>query len=611
MDMPDSADNNKLEDLKKRAASFPDSPGVYLFKNRRDVVLYVGKALSLRKRVASYFNRAGRESPKVRSLTAMADHLEFVLTEDENQALLLESNLIKKHRPRYNVVLRDDKSYPYLKLTVREDFPRILISRRPQADGSRYYGPYPNLKLREIVKMIYRYFNLRDCDIEIDGKAERACLSYQIKQCPGPCIGASTRQDYGKLVKRVQWFLEGRLDDLAEHVEKEMTASAERQEYEEAAKYRDLLQSVRQLQGNYTMIVPEKKDIDVLAMASGLGKTLVSVVQVRQGKVLDHIRLVLENELDQDFAEILPAFFRQYYGPGVFIPEEVLVSREIPLEEGSAAWLSAQKGSPVSLKPALRDWRLDLMQVAEKNVMESLKEDIQRTDLLRSLQKLLGLGSVPRNIACFDISTLQGAFTVGSAVFFRDGIPDKSRYRKFKIREVPGQDDYRSHQEMMRRYLKLLEREGNPIPDLFLIDGGKGQLGAVEQVLRGELGSGFGLASLAKREEEVFIPGRRDPVDFKGHLKVRHLLQRVRDESHRFAVGYHRILRDRQAVSSLLTRVKGIGPTRLRALLNRFDSVKAVQEAPLEELTAVPGFSKELAHQLYRTFHQSGPSEPV
>jgi len=273
------------------------------------------------------------------------------------------------------------------------------------------------------------------------------------------------------------------------------------------------------------------------------------------------------------------------------------------LDPSIAAWLGENREKPVKLAKAQGQVRVDLMGMAEQNVLSALKEDVQQTNLLKGLQELLGLRQIPRNIACFDISTLQGTFTVGSAIFFRDGVPEKSRYRKFKIREVAGQDDYRSHQEMMRRYLRLLEREGNPVPDLFLIDGGKGQLGAVQAVLSKELEGEYGLASLAKREEEVFIPGREKAVDFRGHLKIRHLLQRIRDESHRFAVGYHRIIRDRQAVSSMLTSVKGIGPTRLRALLNRFESVKAIQEAPLEDLASVPGFSKELAHHLFKAFH--------
>ncbi len=595
----------KMEGLKKTAAGFPDAPGVYLFKNAQNKVIYVGKAVSLKKRTASYFNQASQAAPKVRSLVEQAFHLEYVMTEDENQALLLESNLIKRHRPRYNVVLRDDKSYPYLKLTLQEDFPRILISRKPSADGAKYYGPYPNLKLREIIKLIYRYFNIRDCNIEIDGKADRACLSYQIKQCPAPCIGLIQKQAYGELVDKLQWFLEGKHDELIEHVQKEMLKSAERQEYEEAAKFRDLLGTIQQMQSGYTVIVPVKKDIDVFAFAQGLAKVLVSVLQVRQGKVIDHIKLTLDNEMETGLEEVAASFFPQYYVRGVFIPDEILISSELTLEPGLEALFSQQGGTKVQIRNAREEWRLNLMNMAEKNVLTALKEDIAQTALLKEIQTLLHLKTIPRNIACFDISTLQGAFTVGSAVFFRDGVPEKSRYRKFKIKEIEGQDDFRSHQEMMRRYLRLLEREGNPIPDLLLIDGGKGQLSAVQSVLEAELKETYGLASLAKREEEVFVPGLGYPVDFTGHLKARHLLQRVRDESHRFAVGYHRIIRDRQAVSSLLQKVKGIGPTRLRSLLNRFDSVKEIEKAPLEELETVPGFSRELAHQLFQSFHSS------
>jgi excinuclease ABC subunit C len=384
-----------------------------------------------------------------------------------------------------------------------------------------------------------------------------------------------------------------------------MLNASERLEFEEAAKCRDLLASIEQMQSSYAMIIPEKTDIDVAAFAFGLGKVLVSVVQVRQGKVLDHIKLILENELDLPLEEVLPTFLQQYYVPGVFVPNEVLIAKDWLHDDEKIIQdvLSKNKGSEVFVRRADKSWRLDLMNVAEKNVMSALKEDIQQTNLLIELKNLLSLNSLPRNIACFDISTLQGTFTVGSAVFFRDGAPEKNRYRKFKIKEVVGQDDFRSHQEMMRRYIKLLEKEGNPVPDLLLIDGGKGQLNAVKAVLDQELSGNYGLASLAKREEEVFVPNQGEPIDFRGHLKVRHLLQRLRDEAHRFAVGYHRIIRDRQAVTSLLTDVKGIGPSRLRALMNRFESVKDIQEAPLEELVSIPGFSKELAYNLYQTFH--------
>lgn len=592
-----------LETLKKTALSMPDTPGVYLFRNAQGKVIYVGKAISLKKRTSSYFNAGGQDSPKVRALTRQSAILEYVLTEDETQALLLESNLIKKHRPRYNVVLRDDKSYPYLKLTLGEDYPRVLMSRRTLPDGARYYGPYPNMKIWEILKMIHRYFNLRDCEIEIDGKAERACISFQVHQCPAPCTGQVGKSDYGKLVKRVQWFLEGRHEELIGYIREEMHAEAARQEYEEAAKLRDLLASLEKLQVENSVITIEKRDVDVLALAQGLGKVLVSVLRVRQGKVVDHAKLSMDNEMEQDLPEVLPLLLQQLYSGGLFIPGEILVSSDFIQSGVISEKLSEWKGESVKLLWPLEEWSKKLMEMAENNVLSALREDLRQMEVLKELQDLLNLKQLPRLIACFDISTLQGSHTVGSAVLFRDGVPDKDRYRKFKIREVSGQDDFRAHEEMMRRYIRLVEREGLPFPDLFLIDGGKGQLSSVWPVFQREVGPEYGLASLAKKEEEVFVPGKSEPIDFKGHLKARFLLQRVRDESHRFAVGYHRTLRDKKTLESLLQQVKGIGPSRLRALFNRFETLQAMKEAPLDEFLSLPGFSRDLASRLCDAIH--------
>lgn len=592
-----------MEMLKKKAGLFPEKPGVYLFKNTFGIVLYVGKAISLKKRVASYFNAKGQQSPKVRAMMAQVMDVEYVLTADENQALLLESNLIKKHKPRYNVLLRDDKSYPYLKLTVQEDFPRIFMTRKPTDDGSKYYGPYPNLKIRETLKVIYRFFNLRDCDIEITGKADRACMSYQIKQCPGPCIGAVDKVQYHKLVEKAAWFLEGRNEDLLSFVQSEMNAASDRREYEEAAKYRDLLTTLRQMESGYTVITNEKRDLDVFALAQGMGKVFASLLRVRQGKTIDHVRLVLENELEQPLEDVFSILLRQFYTSGIFVPDEILCPIKLTDSPQAESWLTNKKNSAVIISSPMENWHKDLMDISEKNVLEALKEDLNRIEVLKDLKILLGLNSVPRNIACFDISNLQGSFTVGSAVYFRDGVPEKSRYRKFKIKELKGQDDYLAHQEMMSRYIRLIEKEGNPIPDLFLIDGGKGQLGAVESILREKLSIDYGLASLAKREEEVFVPGFDKPVDFRGHLKARYLLQRIRDESHRFAVGYHRILRDRQMIHSALKNIKGMGPRRTKALFMRFDNIQEMEKATLEELEAVQGISSDLADKLFKAFH--------
>jgi len=594
--------------LQEQSKNLPDSPGVYLFKSPSGVILYVGKANSLRKRTASYFRAQGQDQPKIRSLTSRATRLDFILTDSERQALLLESNLIKRHRPRYNVLLRDDKSYPYLKLTVQEPFPRVLVSRRPLHDGARYYGPYPNLKVREIVKLMHRVFHLRDCqyDIPEEGPAilERPCLSYQIKQCPGPCVRLVDRVGYAALVENARCFLEGRHETLLKRLESEMEKAADRLEYEEAAALRDLRASVQNMQAASTVLTPEPRDADAVALAAGYTRVWASVLQVRDGKLVESLTLTLDNELEAPLPEVLPAFLEQFYGQGVFLPPEVIVSKEMDLVGEVEGWVQRRPEADISLHGPQEPWQEELVSLAERNVLQALKEEVQQGETLEELKRLLGLKRPPRVMACFDISTLQGTHTVGSAVVFRDGAPDKGLYRKFRIKGVEGIDDYASHREMMKRYLDLIERDGLPIPDLFLMDGGKGQLSTVEPILRNHFQKeGFGLASLAKREEEIFIPGQENPVDFRGKLKSRHLLQRIRDEAHRFAVGYHRILRDKNALTSLLQSVPGIGPQRLRALYRMFDSAQKVTEATVEELSSTPGFNKALAEKIHRHFH--------
>lgn len=601
--------------LHDQARRLPDAPGVYLFKSPSGVILYVGKAISLRKRVASYFRAQGQEQAKVRSLTARATRLDFILTDSEQQALLLESNLIKRHRPRYNILLRDDKSYPYLKLTLQEPFPRVMMSRRPVPDGARYYGPYPNLRVRDVVKMMHRVFRLRDCEHEIPAEGppvlERPCLRYQIKQCLGPCVRRVDRAGYAALVENARSFLEGHHEDLLRRLEGEMVRSAGRQEFEEAARLRDLQEAVRQMQGGSTVLTPEPRDADAIALAAGLTRVWVTVLQVRDGKLVESLALQLDNELEAPLPEVLPAFLEQFYGQGVFLPPEVVVSGEMELTEGVLEWAGNRKEGRVEIHPPREPWQAELASLAERNVLQSLKEEVAQGEALEDLRRALGLRRPPRGVACFDISTLQGKHTVGSAVMFRDGAPDKSLYRKFRIRGVEGIDDFASHKEMMTRYIDLMQRDGAPLPELFLIDGGKGQISAVEGVLREKLEEGtYALASLAKREEEVFVPGREHPVDFTGHLKARHLLQRVRDEAHRFAIGYHRILRDKNTLASLLQAIPGIGPLRLRALYRAFDSPQKIAKASEEDLAALPGFHRPLAKRVHEYFVEHPLREP-
>jgi excinuclease ABC subunit C len=387
-----------------------------------------------------------------------------------------------------------------------------------------------------------------------------------------------------------------------------MQKAADRLEYEEAAALRDLRGAIQNMQAASTVLTPEPRDVDAVALAVGFTRVWASILQVRDGKLVESLTLTLDNEMEAPLPEVLPAFLEQFYGQGVYLPAEVIVSNEMDLVKEVGGWVEGRAETNVSLHGPKEPWQEELIGLAEKNVLQSLREEVQQGETLEELKRLLGLKHPPRVMACFDISNLQGTFTVGSAVVFREGVPDKSLYRKFRIKGVEGIDDYASHREMMRRYLDLVERDGLPVPDLFLIDGGKGQLSTVEPILREHFKKeSFGLASLAKREEEIFIPGHEFPVDFKGKLKARYLLQRIRDEAHRFAVGYHKILRDKNAIASLLETIPGIGPQRLRALYRSFDSVLKIKEATEMELSTIPGFNKVLAEKIYRHFH---PQEP-
>jgi excinuclease ABC subunit C len=587
--------------LKQKVFMFPDSPGVYLFKSQNGTPLYIGKAISLKKRVLSYFNSQKSENPKITSLLSRVSDIEFILTNNENEALILESNLIKKHKPHYNIVLRDDKSYPYLKLTVNEKFPRVLVSRHVYSDGAKYYGPFPNLKIREIIKLIHRFFNIRDCNLPMDNKLERACLSYQINQCPAPCIGMITARGYHALVRRVEWFLEGKHTSLIQYLKLQMAHRSTNQEYEEAAKFRDLILVIQKMQVEYPVIVNDLVDLDVIAFIAGLNKVLVSLFQVRQGKLIDHIQLNIENELDILLPEVVPRFLNQFYIPGTFKPQKIIIASNVMHPSLNRELSSELTNIPIEVPKCA--WESDILLLAEKNAMIALSEHTKQLEVLIELKNLLHLKKIPRMIACFDISTLQGTFTVGSAIVFLDGIACKNKYRKFKIKTLKDQNDYQAHQEMMKRYLNLLEKDGENFPDLFLIDGGKGQLHAVEPILRQIFKTDSRLAAIAKREEEVFVPFQNDPIDFKEHMKARYLLQRIRDESHRFAVGYHRILRDKQMLVSSLKQVPGIGPSKVNALFKTFESFDSIKNSSIEDIQKVPGFSTDLATKLYNSLH--------
>ncbi len=586
----------QAETLASRVRKFPDAPGVYLFRGADGKVLYVGKALSLRKRVASYLGeRRGRDAKTMVLMRQVAD-AEYILAGSEREAFLLEESLIKRHQPRYNILLRDDKTYPFLRLTVEDSYPRILVERRPSHPESLYYGPYPNIRLREILNLLRRHFGICDCHKPQDGKSRKACLRFSLGQCSGPCVGAVSSGDYARHVRQVRQFLEGRHDPLSGEVRIAMEKASEEQAYEEAARLRDLLASLAGMGKGATVVTTEKVDVDAVALAAGMGKAVAVVLQMRQGRVVGSVRRTLENEMEEPLPEVLAHFLEQHYVPGVHLPGEMVLPRGMAPPARWVEWVRERLGGRFVVRKAHRGWRRRLMDLAAQNAMDAVREEASRKAVLEGLGKALGMKRLPRTIACFDVSTLQGSQTVGSAVLFKDGLPEKGRYRKFRMRTVSGPDDYASHREMMSRYLRLVAREGNALPDLFLIDGGWGQLQAVRPFLEDFLAAGHGLAALAKKEEEVFTVGKDGPVRLKAAEKW--LLMRARDEAHRFAHGYHRLLRDRDTLSSSLREVPGLGKTRMAALLRRFGSVKGIQDAPNGQIAAIKGFSPDLESRI-------------
>lgn len=584
------------EALKEKAKKLPEAPGVYFFK-KGETWLYVGKAVSLRRRVLSYFQK--EMDFKTAKMLEQADVLDFLQTPDEASALLLESNLIKEHHPRYNILFRDDKQYPYLKLTVQEPFPRVLAVRRRLPDGARYFGPYPQMKLREIIKAIHRFFHIRDCDLDITGREPRACLSYEIGQCPAPCIGAVSSTAYRRWVKRVEWFLEGQQDLLIRRLRREMLEASRKQAYEEAARRRDLIATVERMRETYPPVASEESDFDVLGLSQGLFQWHGVVLQIRAGRLISKFQKSFEIPWSAEIPEVFRAFWDAYASPGYVHARRLLVPDALFERWVGHKRLFQTKWEGVLFARSRKVEEKSLLEMAEENARQIARAEQCRKEALEDLQRVLELSRLPRRMVGLDISTLQGKQTVGSAVVFSDGLPEKQAYRKFKIRSVIGPDDFAAHREMIERYLRLLQREGTPAPDVFVVDGGKGQLAAVARVVHARLGEKAAVCALAKREEEVFLPGRSKPLDFNGAKAGWNLLRRLRDESHRFAVTYHRKLRDKSLFRSFLENCPGIGPARRRKLLESFESLKALRTAPEEHIRKVlPELSDKTMEQL-------------
>jgi excinuclease ABC subunit C len=603
--------------LEEKLERLPDRPGVYLYKDAKAQVIYIGKAASVRSRIRSYFQASRTRDAKTDALVDQIADLEFIVTANELEALILESNLVKRHRPRYNIILRDDKHYPFLKLTTDEEYPRLMVARRVAKDRATYYGPfYPATALRETLRLVRQLFPLRTCSIKIDGKAERPCLQYYIHRCNAPCTGGETREGYGRTVEDVQAFLEGRQDDLAMRLTRDMESAADDEKYERAAVLRDQIQALHKVRESQKIISTDLEDQDLLGLARQGSEACIQIFFVRKGRLLGRESFFFDRLLDAGDGDVLSAFVRQFYAKNVAPPREILLSTDIPEAELVMAWLAQRRGGRVEVAVPQRGRKRELVAMAEENAALALQthllsRDSRRQVVMEDLQRSLNLPGLPHRIEGFDISNIQGQEAVGSMVVWEAGGMKKDDYKRYRIRTVPGADDYAMMAEVLRRrYGRALE-EGNVLPDLVLLDGGRGQLNVGLRVLE-ELGLDFvPIVSLAKREEEVYRAESLHPLALDPASPALHTLQKIRDEAHRFAITYHKKLRQKRTLTSVLDQIPGVGPTLRTNLLRQLGSAKRVREASVAELAAVAKITPKLAQRIYEFFHPALATAPV
>ncbi|MES3033126.1 MAG: excinuclease ABC subunit UvrC [Gemmatimonadota bacterium] len=586
-----------------KLAHLPDSPGVYLWKDAAGLVLYVGKAKSLRARVRSYFASDHEASVKTRHLVRLVRDVETIVVPSEAHALILENNLIKEYKPRFNIALRDDKSYPYIKVTLNEPYPRVFVTRRFQSDGARYFGPYTDVgAMRRALNVVKRIFTVRSCRYDMPAEMpERACLDWHIGRCKAPCIGLQSLQDYRAMIADVVQFLDGRPDEVTRRVRAMMEAASAALEFERAAELRDALLKLESIEEPTVVMQVEGGDRDVVGFARDGDDACVSILRIRNGKLLARDHRYLANAEGEPDDAILVAYLLQHYQQQPERAREVL----LPFEMADLALIETTMGSTRLLVPQ-RGAKRELMDLAMQNARHLLEEmkltseesDERATDPVYDLQRELGLAIVPRSFVCFDISHAQGRDVVASMVWFENGRPNRSEYRKFKVEGEWGNDDFASMNEVVTRYFSRRMSEAQPMPDLCVIDGGKGQLHAAQDALAAIGLSSLPLASLAKKEEEVFLPGRSESLRLSRRSPGLRLLQMARDEAHRFAVTFQRARRAKRTVTSQLLEIPGVGPSRRRALLTVFGSVQGVRDAGLEAIAAVPGFSTALARKV-------------
>ncbi|HEY7691133.1 MAG TPA: excinuclease ABC subunit UvrC [Gaiellaceae bacterium] len=613
--------DQRIEEQLKR---LPAKPGVYLFRDASGRVLYIGKAKSLRPRVRSYFQQGGDGRPQLGRLPAMVADVEVIVTGNEAEALHVEQNLVKRHRPPFNIRLRDDKSFPYIAVTVEDDYPRVMFTRERHRRGVVYFGPYANAKkVRETLDVLNRVFQYRPCEGPKPGRHSGIpCLDYHIERCKAPCVGYIDKDAYRQLIDGVIEFLSGETRPILRDLERRMQAAAVDERFEDAARYRNRLFAIRHLAERQAADRRSVGTVDVIGIAVGGGSAAVQIFPLRDGKLVDRYGFHLENVEGRDTAAVLEAFCLEYYGSAPSIPPQLVV----PPGSGDTAaleqFLSDRRGSRVEVRTPARGEKRRLQDLADQNARVALESDLlqseqrrlRRVEALEELREALNLESLPLRIECYDISNIQADSPVGSMVVFQDAVAKKAHYRKFGVQRLDGPDDFAAMAEVVtRRFARLADQTAadydesfGAMPNLVVIDGGKGQLSAALAAMQAFDLPRVAVIALAKKEEEVFVPGRAEPIVLGRDSPGLQLLQRIRDEAHRFALGFHRQRRDAKARGSILDELPGIGPVRRRALLRHFGSAERLLEATQEELEGVPGVPAKTARSIYAQLHKAG-----
>lgn len=616
-------------DIEEELKKLPAKPGVYLMHDEKDAIIYVGKAVSLKNRVRQYFQSSRNKGVKIEQMVTHIARFEYIVTDSELEALVLECNLIKEHRPKYNTMLMDDKTYPYIKVTVNEEFPRVLFSRRLKKDKAKYYGPYTSAgAVKDTIELIHKLYQIRTCSRSLprDIGKERPCLNYHIKQCAAPCQGYISKEQYAQNVGKVLEFLNGNYGPLLKELEEKMKAASDAMEFEKAIEYRELLSSVKQIAQKQKITNSDMEDKDIIAMAVDGEDAVVQVFFIRDGRLIGRDHFYLRASEGEPEKEILGSFIKQFYAGTPYIPRELMLQEAIDDQELIEQWLTARKGHRVYLRVPKIGTKEKLVELAKKNaamVLSQDKERIKREEgrtigAMKEISTLLGLSDISR-VEAFDISNTNGFESVGSMVVYERGKPKRSDYRKFKIRTVKGPDDYASmHEVLTRRFRHGMEEERElrsrempeelgsftRFPDLLMMDGGKGQVNVALQVLE-ELGLRIPVCGMVKDDNHrtrglyfnnVEIPIDRNSEGFR-------LITRIQDEAHRFAIEYHRSLRSKEQVHSVLDDIEGIGPSRRKALMHQFQSLEAIREADVETLAAVPSMNRAAAERVWKFFH--------